>query len=105
MSSVSSHDVHLHHLYTVLKLEGGPKIALEIGQSLNDRMKTDHVFKQFNPKPSKVVVTEDGPQGVLPRNFECLRKIIKAYESQCGVIREYALKYVRYIVEACESLP
>ena len=68
-------------------------------------MKTDHVFKQFNPKPSKVQVTDDGPTGVLPRNFACLRKIIKAYESECGTIKEYALKYVRLIVEACESLP
>lgn len=44
----------------------------------------------------------NGPVGVLPRNFDCLRKIVKAYESKCGVLKEYDLKYVKYIVEACE---
>jgi hypothetical protein len=105
MSSISAHDVHLHHLYTVLKLEGGQKVALELSQAINDRMKTDHVFKQFSPKYKNQPVGPEGPTGTLPRNFECLRKIVRAYESKCGVLREYALKYVKYIVEACENLP
>jgi hypothetical protein len=30
---------------------------------------------------------------------------VRAYESVCGVLREYALKYVNLMVEACENLP
>ena len=105
MSSISAHDVHLHHLYTIMKVEGGAKIALEINSALTDRMRTDHVFKQFAPVQLVRPPGPDGPVGILPRNFDCLRKIVKAYESKCGVLREYALKYVKYIVEACERLP
>lgn len=70
-------------------------------------MKTDHVFKDFAPKrmASSKMLRDEQPTGVLPRNFECLRKLVRAYESKCGVLREYALKYVKLLVEACESLP
>lgn len=48
MSSVSSHDVELHHLYSVLKVNGvGNKISLEINRELGNRMRTDHVFESF----------------------------------------------------------
>jgi len=50
LSTVSAHDVHLHHLYTVLKLEGGAKISLDLNNQVNERMRTDHVFKQFGSK-------------------------------------------------------
>jgi legumain len=39
---------------------------------------------------------------VLPTNFDCLRSAMNTYRDQCGW-GEYELKYVKYLVHACEK--
>lgn len=120
MSSVLAHDVPLHHLYSVMKVNGpGTKISLEINRELGTRMRIDHVFESFGRAHSvpsyrnrklkgSAAVDPSFPEPtdyVLPRNFDCLRKLIRTYEKTCELFHEYALQYVSYLVEACENLP
>jgi hypothetical protein len=45
---------------------------------------------------------EEFPQ---PRKFECLRTLMESFEESCGRMDDYSLKYVKYFVKECESLP
>lgn len=120
MSSVSSHDVYLHHLYSVMKVHGsGNKINLELNRELGTRMRIDHVFESFGRARGlqayrkkklrgSAPVNPEFPEPTdytLPRNFDCLRKLVRTYEVSCELFHEYALQYVSYLVEACENLP
>ena len=40
-----------------------------------------------------------------PTKFECLRALMDTYEEHCGKMDDYSLKYVKYLVKECESLP
>jgi hypothetical protein len=36
-------------------------------------------------------------------NYDCLRAAVAAYESKCGQITEYGLKYVKILAAACNK--
>jgi len=38
-----------------------------------------------------------------PRNFDCLRFIMGFVEEKCGRFSDYSLKYVRNLVNICET--
>ncbi len=61
-------------------------------------MKADHIFESF----AGVTLT-DTEEFPLPRNFDCLRGLMNAYEENCARFSDYSLKYVKYLVKACES--
>jgi hypothetical protein len=68
-------------------------------------MRTDHVFEQFagiHEQTENNLKTEIIP---LPRNFDCLKKLMEVYESACGGrMSDYDLQYVKYFVRECETL-
>jgi hypothetical protein len=63
-------------------------------------MRVDHVFEELMP-----VHLRQSAEPVRPRNFECLKQSIDTYESACGKLSDYDLQYVKYLVQACETMP
>lgn len=102
MSAVHSRDAKLHHLYATLQTKGGHKISIDLSSELNARMRTDHVFESLVPPMFRA--TTSG-RTIRPRNFECLKKAVDTYEQKCGKFSDYDLKYVRQLVNLCETLP
>lgn len=66
-------------------------------------MRVDHVFEELEDHIPHNHLRSSEP--VKPRNFECLKKSMSTYENYCGKMSDYDLKYVRNLVELCESLP
>lgn len=99
ISTVSSRDAKLHHLYSRLQEKGGHKVHLDMTSELTQRMRIDHVFEDFMPKHLRA------SEPVLPKNFDCLKELIETYEENCDKLGDYGLKYVKYFVQKCESLP
>lgn len=68
-------------------------------------MRVDHVFEDY----TGIDVNDKGmlkdTQFPLPRNFVCLKAMMDAYEANCSKMEDYDLKYVKYFVKDCESLP
>jgi len=62
-------------------------------------MRADHVFESFAGS------LDDAQKFPLPRNFDCLRNMMDLYEQHCGRLTDYALKYVKYLVKECETVP
>lgn len=65
-------------------------------------MKIDHIFETIAGEELKN--NEAHGTFPLPRNFDCLRNTISHYETHCGRLEDYSLKYVKYLVKACETL-
>jgi legumain len=101
MSAIHSRDARLHHLYSTLQTKGGHKVSIDLSTELNMRMRTDHVFEDLVPS----TVRPNGDQIIRPRNFDCLKQAITQYEKSCGKMSDYDLKYVRQLVNLCETLP
>lgn len=99
ISTVSSRDARFHHLYAHLQEKGGHKLHLDMTSELTARMRIDHVFEDFMPKHLRA------SGSVVPTNFECLKDLIDTYEEECGKLGDYGLKYVKYFVQTCETLP
>lgn len=70
------------------------KAQLDLAMELQRRMRVDHTFEEFKSLSGVI----DDNKSVLPRNFECLRKLIDVYELHCEKMDEYDLKYVTYFV-------
>lgn len=92
ISTVSSRDAKLHHLYAHLQEKGGHRVHLDMTTEITDRMRIDHVFEDFLPMHLRA------SERVLPTNFECLRGLMDTYENTCGPLGDYGLKYVKYFV-------
>jgi hypothetical protein len=100
ISAVQSRDAKLHHLYSTLQTNGGHKIHLDLSTELNARMRTDHVFEELMPNHLRAA------KGTIrPRDFECLKKAMTTYETFCGKMSDYDLKYVKILVQMCETTP
>jgi hypothetical protein len=100
-SSVSSRDVKLNMLYGEVMNNPSHMAHLELQDELNHRMRADHIFEMFSEN-SYNLSDDTFP---LPRNFECLKAMVKHTEEKCGRFSDYSLKYVKYLVKECESIP
>ena len=101
-SAVNSRDAKLHHLYANVMHEPSNKAHLDLIEELNQRMKADNFFEAFGKDQASAVNGEEFP---LPTKFECLRALMETYEEHCGKFTDYSLKYVKYLVKECESMP
>ena len=64
-------------------------------------MRTDHVFEEFK----SLSISNEFNDYHEPKNFDCLRLLVDTYERACGKFDDYSLKYVKYLVNECETLP
>jgi len=96
---VNSRDATLNYLYARVMTQGTPEAHLALQEEITSRMKADHIFEEFAGHK----LSEEG-EFPLPRNFDCLRTTMDTYESSCGRFTDYSLKYVKYLVKACENV-
>ncbi|CDW73723.1 peptidase c13 family protein [Stylonychia lemnae] len=114
-SSRSSRDINFHYLQSRVYMNNFqfPYQQRDFDLEENKRMRDDHVFalfkqqvnsnhkKQTNGIVKAIIINYEV---VLPRNFDCLRAMIDAYEGSIQAkMGEYQMKYVRYFVQACEK--
>ena len=71
---------------------------MDLSEEVADRIRNDRIFEKFYSGD----LTETR-ETVLPTDFDCLRALMSTYASQCGVMSDYALKYVKYFVIECET--
>jgi hypothetical protein len=64
---------------------------------LQHRMDIDSVFSSVFPHHNANELV------FAPKNFDCLRSMIKAHDESCGRFTDYSLKYVRHLVHTCET--
>jgi len=72
---------------------------IELQEELTHRIKADKIWEKIvGEKP-------DFAQDFhLPKNFDCLKALVNTYESSCEKFSDYSLKYVKFLVNACERL-
>ena len=70
---------------------------MNLQTELVSRMAADSTFEKFYTGE----ISDDVPV-VLPRDFTCLKSLMETYNSKCGVMTDYSLKYVKYFVIECE---
>lgn len=99
ISAISSRDAELHHLYAKTMDKPTHKSHIDLSSEINDRMRADHVFEDF------AGVLTDDQKFPLPRDFDCLKNMMRIYEEECGKFSDYALKYIKYLVKECETVP
>jgi len=97
-STVSSRDAKMHHLYAKVAEGGNHKAHLDLSTEINHRMRVDNVFAEFKGHNLQA------DQYHAPKNFDCLRSLVEAYKENCGALEDYSLKYVKYLVQECETL-
>ena len=100
ITATSSRDIKLHHLYATVSTKKSHAAQLDLSYEITRRMRVDHTFESF--AESHGLSATDAP--VLPRNFDCLKTLVSTYDSSCGKLEDYSLQYVKYFVQACESL-
>ena len=99
ISAVSSRDIKLNHLYSVVQRKKSHKAQLDLSAEITRRMQVDHIFEDFQRSAATQAV--NGP--VRPRNFDCLKALVSTYDKSCGKMDDYSLQFVRNFVVACES--
>jgi hypothetical protein len=97
VSAVNSRDITLNHVYAKTINGGSHKAHIDLSTHINQRMRADHVFEEF------AGALDDSQAFPLPRNFDCLRNMVKIYEDHCEKLTDYSLKYVKYLVKECEN--
>lgn len=60
-------------------------------------MDEDAVFASVFPHHKDIELV------VQPRNFDCLRYMMKAHDDNCGAFSDYSLKFVKHLVHTCET--
>ena len=70
----------------------------------------DEVFSVFLDEPSHKLhacknYNQEGEcvDEFIPKDFDCLRTLMNAYEEECGKFTHYARKYIKYLVRECEQ--
>ena len=110
ISSVSSRDAQFHHLYSKAVNTHHRKVKIELMKHVNHMMFADEVFTWFLDQPAHKLHTcknydarGECVDDFVPTDFECLRRLIGAYEQECGKFTHYARKYIKYLVRECEQ--
>ena len=101
VSAINTRDAKLHHLYARASTKNSHKAHIDLSTEINKRMRTDHVFEHFTGESKQVLAQQ---RTTLPRNFDCLKKMITTYEKECGKMEDYDLQYVKQFVRQCELL-
>ena len=98
ISAVDSRDIKLNHLYAKVQRKNSHNAQLDLSLELANRMRSDKVFEGF------IELTGiDKEQKVLPTDFDCLKSVIEAHDAECGKFDDYSLKFVKHIVQACQT--
>eukprot|EP00471_Norrisiella_sphaerica_P004768 CAMPEP_0184478016 /NCGR_PEP_ID=MMETSP0113_2-20130426/137_1 /TAXON_ID=91329 /ORGANISM="Norrisiella sphaerica, Strain BC52" /LENGTH=390 /DNA_ID=CAMNT_0026855649 /DNA_START=184 /DNA_END=1356 /DNA_ORIENTATION=+ len=115
VSAVDSRDATLASLYSqytdsdTQNLTLRRRLAQELIQEIEMRQKTDEMFYRIaeisTSKANSPLLREVLEEHLPPRDFDCHRRTIAGYKEMCGtndVLNDYALKYVRVLVNLCE---
>ena len=93
-----SRDVKLAYLENKMMQNGDEDAYDKYMSEVNHRKSVDMVFQTAFPEEFErqhLVIT--------PEDFDCLRALYSDYEKNCGYFDDYSLKYVKYLVNVCET--
>lgn len=86
LSATSSRDIKLNHLYATVSSRKSHSAQLDLSYEITRRMRVDHTFESFAESHGL-----EAEASVLPRNFDCLKTLVKTYDSACGKLEDYSL--------------
>ena len=78
----------------------------DLAHEIRHRMALDTAFFSLFPDIYEVDGTTIDPEKValrIPKDFDCLRFMIEAFENKCMPLNEYGLGHIKYLVEYCET--
>jgi hypothetical protein len=109
LSSVSSRDTYMHHLYSKALNTHQRKVKIDLMSQLNHMMMVDEVFANFLDRPAhnlyhcRVIENGECMDKYIPTDFNCLRTLMQTFEDNCGKFSDYSRRYVKYLVRECEQ--
>jgi len=103
-SAVDSRDVKLTYLTEEAKIslgEGmvGAEANKRLDAEVQHREKTRAIFEAVFPEQFK----SKSELIVEPENYNCLRYLVDTHDKFCTPFEDYSLKYVKYLVNKCET--
>lgn len=70
---------------------------MELREEMRSMQRLDNIFSEFSHK-----LDLTGTYMSKRINFDCLKTVMDAYETECGRLTDYGLIYVKYFAESCE---
>jgi legumain len=105
--SVDSRDVKLallkHRLLAAKTQADRVKFAALVQAEIRARERTDATFAALVEGVTGSLDESLLKFKYLPRDFECLKASVNAFENKCGRLSDYALKYVKVLANLCEE--
>ena len=93
-----SRDVKLAYLQNKMMQNGDEEAYDKYMSEVNHRKSVDATFlAAFSEEFSSEHLV------ITPEDFDCLRALYSDYEQNCGYFDDYSLKYVKYLVNVCET--
>lgn len=111
MSAIDSRDVKLHTLYSMYLTSDAKdtfaksKAAKALIEEIQSREMYDKLFNEIATRTmaSNNGLADEAVNGYRkPTQHQCHRTVNEAFEAKCGRLSDYALKYVRVVVNLCE---
>merc|ERR1719223_1892546 len=81
--------------------EATPENHQALQDVINHRMKVDSQMEALFGHHFQAMKDGTTPN---PTYFECYRKLINQYESQCEMLDDYSLKYLKTFAAECEAI-
>lgn len=92
----NSRDNKLNWLTNLVENQGHLEMMDELNKEIAHREAEKQMFATVFEEQAGELVTQ-------PRNFDCLRYMVDARESNCGKFSDFSLQFVRHLVHACET--
>ena len=104
--NVNSRDAKLHFLMGRYNSNKGLFAHDDLANEIRHRMALDTAFFSLFPDIYEVDGTVPNPEKAalrVPKDFDCLRFLLEAFENKCMPFSDYGLGHIKYIVEYCET--
>ena len=105
-AKVNSRDSKLHFLMGRYNSNKGLFAHDDLANEIRHRMALDTAFFSLFPDIYEVDGTVPNPEKAalrVPKDFDCLRFLLEAFENKCMPFSDYGLGHIKYIVEYCET--
>lgn len=99
--AVDSRDIKMHYLYNKVMQDATPENHKALNDEITHRMHIDSIMEQLFGHHFEAMKNGTTPN---PTDFECYRRLINAFESQCEELDDYSLKYLKTFAAECEAI-
>lgn len=99
-SVMDSRTMKLQSLAAVYARERSEESLLAMTAEMESMKRYQDVFEKMS-----LALGVSGDYNANEINFECLRSTVDGFEARCGKFTDYGLGFIKYLSQACESMP